>query len=251
MWDTHTYVGWRHGRLFRLAAAVALLVLGSLYSPADDILDELDNIESDDPFGDLRPKVVIHVQVEPPPAGKPPRWPVGIPFDSQPKRFDERGFPLPRLADAYVWVPDDADHVRAVLLITPEADCRLFGEQKAVRAVAEKHGMAILYLQNCTSAPQISQVESILESAAKWTKKPSFKHAPWITFNRSMQPEFGMALGGKRPSRTVATIAYHAPAPEWPPPDGRALVMKASFISTSTERSRRTRNGRGRAARAC
>ena len=149
---------------------------------------------------------------------EPPFWPVGLAVPD--------GAPPPRkaLKNAAIlaWVPPQARRIRAVLLIRANTDSKHFGEHTALRHVAGKHDMGIVYLRYypheiLAKNPRDRVIFQILDSVAKETGIGEFRHAPWITFGKSSVGKFPYYLAWAFPDRTIATISYHAETPTWPP----------------------------------
>ena len=72
-----------------------------------------------------------------------PHWPIGldVPGSAPPPRK-----PLKNAA-ILAWVPPQAKRIRAVLLIRANTDSKHFGEHAALRRVAARHEMAVVYEQ--------------------------------------------------------------------------------------------------------
>jgi len=147
-----------------------------------------------------------------------PHWPVGLGVPN--------GAPPPRrpLKNAAIlaWVPPEAKRIRAVLLIRQNTDSKHFGEHAALRRVAAKHAMALVYLryypqERLARNPRDRVIFQILDSVADATGIVGFRHAPWITFGKSSMGKFPFYLAWAYPGRTIATISYHAETPTWPP----------------------------------
>ncbi len=147
-----------------------------------------------------------------------PHWPIGlaVPKGAPPAKKSPKG------AAILAWVPPKAERIRAVLLIRQNTDSKHFGEHAALRRVAAKHEMAVVYLryyphERLAGNPRDRVIFQILDSLARETGIDEFRHAPWITFGKSSVGKFPFYLAWAYPSRTVATISYHAETPTWPP----------------------------------
>ena len=90
----------------------------------------------------------------------------------------------PLNADLLVWVPEGAQQLRALLIIPANSDSKHFGEHAALRAVATKHAMAIVYLRVDTGvegegdAPAPRRVQTLLDYVADNSGIKEFRYAP-------------------------------------------------------------------------
>ncbi|MFW5690353.1 MAG: hypothetical protein ACOCXY_00910 [Planctomycetota bacterium] len=116
------------------------------------------------------------------------------------------------------WVPKDAKKIRGMLLIVANTDSKHFAEYEKTRAVAAKHGMAIIYFRYALQS-DLDNVPKILAHVAKQVGHEEIAHAPWVTFGKSSMGKFPYYMAWKYPGRTVATISYHAETPKWPMAD--------------------------------
>lgn len=138
-------------------------------------------------------------------------------------------------ADILVWTPDGAKRIRAMLLIAPLLDSKIFGEHDALRKVAAKHEMAIIYLRNFntgierTQTPDPDRIQKLLDIIARETGIAEFRYAPWIAVGRSAgegsppRGEFPFRMGWLYPGRTIAGVSYHGEASAWPVADWARL----------------------------
>lgn len=147
-----------------------------------------------------------------------PHWPYGLPVpeDVPPPKKPLKG------AAMLAWVPAKARRIRAVLMIRQNTDSKHFGEHAAVRKVAEKHEMGIVYFRYYDQGvlsrnPDDPVIFRLLDAVANRTGIEQFRHAPWITFGKSSMGKFPYYLAWAFPNRTIATISYHAETPTWPP----------------------------------
>jgi len=147
-----------------------------------------------------------------------PHWPIGLGVPEgapAPKRPVKGGAIL-------AWIPPKAERIRAVLLIRQNTDSKHFGEHVALRRVASRHEMAVVYLRYyphlaLAKNPRDRVLFQILDLLAKETGIREFRHAPWITFGKSSVGKFTFYPAWAYPERTIATISYHAETPTWPP----------------------------------
>lgn len=147
-----------------------------------------------------------------------PHWPHGLALPG--------GVPKPRRrakgAAVLAWAPPKTKRIRAVLLIVANSDSKHFGEHLAVREVAAKHEMGIVYFRYPAHAdlpknPSSKTMDRLLDSVAAKTGIKEFSHAPWVTFGKSSVGKFPYYLAWAFPRRVVATISYHAEPATWPP----------------------------------
>jgi len=129
----------------------------------------------------------------------------------------------PRKGDILIWVPEGAKRIRAVLLIPNNSDSIAFGAHRALREVATKREMGIIYMrkydpgiEHCKTVTETNRIERLLEVVADFTGISEFRYAPWITFGKSSRGEFPFRAAWLRPERTIACISYHGETPTWP-----------------------------------
>ncbi|MEX0652753.1 MAG: hypothetical protein WD534_17305 [Phycisphaeraceae bacterium] len=161
---------------------------------------------------------------------EPPFWPIGLRLPDE-LVGEQAARRADRPADVLVWVPPDADRIRAIMLVPNNTDSKHFHEHPPLRAVAGKHEAAIVYLRTFhtgieyhhqqpvetpPAAPQ--NILKLLALIADQTEIPEFRHAPWVTFGKSSRGEFPFRLGWLYPERTIAGITYHGETPTWPIP---------------------------------
>ncbi len=124
-----------------------------------------------------------------------------------------------------VWAPEGATQLRAVMLIPNNTDSVHIGEHPAVRKVAEKHKIGIVFLKTFSGAaieradpPELAEqsFNTVLAMAADATGIDDFKHAPWITLGKSSRGRFPFRTAWWNPERVVASISYHGEVPTWP-----------------------------------
>jgi hypothetical protein len=148
-----------------------------------------------------------------------PFWPCGA--DLPASALQKEKTP-PDSTALLAWAPEKARRIRAVLLIVNNAASKHFGEHPALRAVAAKREMGVVYLrrggpESALEQDQKSAVpEDILGAVAEAAKIPEFRYAPWITFGQSSRGRFPFTMAWAMPERTVATITHHAETPTWP-----------------------------------
>ncbi|MCC5847268.1 MAG: hypothetical protein JJU29_04165 [Verrucomicrobia bacterium] len=127
--------------------------------------------------------------------------------------------------DILLWVPPDAERIRAVMLIANNTDSVLIGEHRTVREMAARQGMAILYLKHFAGSaiesrdpPELADrsFEIVMELAAKETGIDDFHQAPWITLGKSSRGRFPFRTTWWFPERVIASISYHGETPTWP-----------------------------------
>lgn len=165
------------------------------------------------------------------PAGEPPLWTFGCKFPQDlveawkdPRATKATAGPQ---ADVLGWAPPGVQRLRGVLLFANNTDLVKIGEHKAVREVAARRGIGILYLREL-SGNAIERVEppdlaersfaAILDQAATASGIADFRHAPWITLGKSSRGRLPFRATWWFPERVVASISYHGEGPTWPMP---------------------------------
>ena len=111
------------------------------------------------------------------------------------------------------WTPPGAKRLRALLIVPENTDSLHFAEHAALRAVAKKHEMGIVYMRHSDEP----EVQGILDALAEKTGIREFRHAPWIPFGKSSRGMFPIVMEWKHARRTIAGVSYHAETPTWPP----------------------------------
>lgn len=140
------------------------------------------------------------------------------------------------------WVPAKATRLRAVLLVPNNSDLFRLAEHSAIRAVAQRQGIGIIYLAQF-SAKVIEFVDqdpplaeptfaATLDLAAKATGIDDFRSAPWITVGKSSRGRFPYRTAWKFPDRVVCSISYHGETPPWPMADW-SKAAEASILHCS------------------
>jgi hypothetical protein len=181
--------------------------------------------------GALTSTAMVAQAAEPDPLAQPPHWPLGLQYppemieiwsDGQPERRRR-----PDAADLLVWTPPDATRIRAVMMFANNTDLVKIGEHRALRQVAAKHEIGIIYLQSFSEriieradppAAAEAGFAAILDLVAKRTGIAEFRHAPWITFGKSSRGRFAFRPAWQFPDRVIASVAYHGEVPTWPMP---------------------------------
>lgn len=159
-----------------------------------------------------------------------PDWPVGFKLPEQMTagwRRAQRIEASPK-AHVLVWTPPGATVVRAVLLMPNNTDSKHIGEHAAVRQVAARHGMGVVYLRQLDgtvverSDPPTEAgptLDAMLALVAEKTGVASYRHAPWITLGKSSRGRFPFRCAWWMPDRVIATISWHGETPTWPMAD--------------------------------
>ncbi len=169
---------------------------------------------------------------EPRDFAEPPHWPVGFKLpreivESWKDKNAARIVASPQ-ADVLVWTPPGVKRIRAVLMFANNTDLVRIGEHKAIRDVAAKQEMAIVYWQQVgggavefadppTAAE--STFKTLLDLAAEKTGIAEFRNAPWILMGKSSRGRFAFRPTWWFPGRTIASISYHGEVPTWPMSD--------------------------------
>jgi hypothetical protein len=156
---------------------------------------------------------------------EPPYWPVGMKL---PPSLTANWKPASRRdaskAEVLVWTPPEAKRIRAVLLIPNNTDSKHVGEHAALRKVAAKRELGVVYLRRFDgkvierSDPPVDAktLLAVLGAVAERTGIVEFRYAPWITFGKSSRGRFPFRTTWWFPKRVIASISYHGETPTWP-----------------------------------
>jgi hypothetical protein len=161
---------------------------------------------------------------------EPPAWPIGLRLPDA-MVGEKAAKQKNRAADILVWVPEGAKRIRAMMLCPNNSDSKIFHEHYALRKVAAKHEVAIVYMRSYGTGIEYAHSKPVetppvapdamlrlLDVIATETGISEFRHAPWITFGKSSRGEFPFRMGWIYPDRTIAGITYHGEGPTWPIP---------------------------------
>jgi hypothetical protein len=159
-----------------------------------------------------------------------PKWPVG--FKLTPETYKgwkhEKKMTTRNKAHVLVWTPPKVKKVRAVFLIPANTDSKHVGEHDALRKVAAKHKIGIVYLRSFdgsiverTNPPKDANdtFKDVLKQVAEHTGVETYRYAPWITFGKSSRGRFPFRTTWWFPKRVIASVSYHAETPSWPMKD--------------------------------
>lgn len=161
---------------------------------------------------------------------EPPLWPVGFKLPREMTQGWRNAESRQAKAEAHVlvWTPPGVEHIRAVILIPENSDSIHVFEHPAIRDVAAKQKIGIVYLRhfdgsvvervNPPDEPGLVY-QAVLDRVAEATGVEEYRHAPWITFGKSSRGMFPYRTEWMFPDRVIATIAYHAETPTWPLPE--------------------------------
>ncbi len=156
-----------------------------------------------------------------------PHWPVGFKLPEELTvgwKRRERVLKSTR-AHVLVWTPPKAKRIRAAFLIPNNTDSKHVGEHEAVREVAAKHEIGIVYLRDFdggiverSDPPRDAEKSfaAVLDLVAKKTGIAEYRHAPWITFGKSSRGRFPFRTTWWFPKRVIASVSYHGETPTWP-----------------------------------
>ena len=156
-----------------------------------------------------------------------PHWPIGLKLPEELtvgwKRRDK--WLKSEQAHVLVWTPPQARRIRAVFLIPNNTDSKIVAEHEAVRQVAERQEIGIVYLRyfegnvvERTDPPQDAEriFTAVLDLVAQQTGITEYRHAPWITFGKSSRGRFPFRTTWWFPKRVIASVSYHGETPTWP-----------------------------------
>jgi len=161
-----------------------------------------------------------------------PHWPVGMKL---PASLTANWKPARRAdalkAEVLVWTPPQARRIRAVVLIPNNTDSKHFGEHAALREVAARRELGVVYLRRFDGSvversdppTHADQLQAALDAVAEKTGIVEFRHAPWITFGKSSRGRFPFRTAWQFPQRVIASISYHGETPTWPAADWARL----------------------------
>jgi len=161
-------------------------------------------------------------QAEPPvDLAEPPHWPVGFQLsDAATEGWKPRRKSEAAKAEVLVWTPPGAQRLRAVMFIPANSDSKHVGEHAAVRQVAARHGMGIVYLRRFDgsvierSDPPTqadATFDAVLAQVAQHTGVESYRYAPWV------RGRFAFRTTWWFPGRVIASVSYHGETPGYPP----------------------------------
>lgn len=128
-------------------------------------------------------------------------------------------------ADVLVWTPPEQVRLRAAFLVPNNSDSKKILEHEAVRAVAARQGIGLIFLRifdggvvEFTEAPEQAETifAGVLAQVAERTGRAGFRHAPWITLGKSSRGRFPFRTTWRFPTRVIASISYHGETPTWP-----------------------------------
>ncbi|MFW5752508.1 MAG: hypothetical protein ACOCYV_00510 [Planctomycetota bacterium] len=158
------------------------------------------------------------------------RWPVGIELpDHLIAGWKHEKKLLARTrADVLVWMPPEAERIRALFLIPENTDSKHIGEHEPLRDVCAEHEVGIVYLRafdgsiiERSDPPEQAEATfaAVLDLVAEATGIAEARHAPWITLGKSSRGRFPFRTTWWFPGRVIASISYHGETPTWPMAD--------------------------------
>ncbi len=159
-----------------------------------------------------------------------PGWPIGIKLPPEIVKGWKREKRVlnSEKANILVWTPPKAEKIRAAILVPNNTDSKNAVMHKAVRDVAKKHEIGIVYLRHFdgsiierTNPPENADkmFQAVLDLVARETGIEEYRHAPWITFGKSSRGRFPFRTTWWFPDRVIASISYHGETPTWPMKD--------------------------------
>lgn len=176
---------------------------------------------------------------------EPPHWPIGVSPSADAVPGKGKRAPKARLL---AWIPDGVERPRSVLMLPNNSDCKDFGQHPALREVAKRHAMAIVYVRTMPAnsdgkaalEPKPGDAKDgrqiALDDIAAITGKPEFRHAPWVVLGKSSMAHFAIQAAWHWPERTIASIIYHGEVPPWPiPPSAPAATRSILHCNLNGE----------------
>jgi len=104
-----------------------------------------------------------------------PFWPYGVDLPESVLKHEKPPKRPHTSAPVMVWAPEAAERIRAVLLIVNNAASKHFGEHPALREVAARHEMGVVYLRRGSRNaldPEQTVLRDILAAVAETTGIP-------------------------------------------------------------------------------
>lgn len=209
-------------RALGLVMGIALLVLFvEAFSPAGD---EARGADAATPSGE---SASATEPSDPQALAEPPYWPIGslVPeeiYEATRNKKKNRKRKTGK-AEVLIWIPEDLAVVKSILFIAPNTDSKHVGEHDAVRAVARKHGMAVVYpriaLHWILAEGKGGVTEDFLAFCGRLSGHPELAHVPWVVFGKSSMGRHPIYHAWAFPERTIACITYHGETPTWPLPE--------------------------------
>lgn len=171
-----------------------------------------------------------------------PHWPIGFLLP------ENVGAPKPARGgkingDIMVWIPPEAKKIRAMMLVPNNSDSKETVQHPPLRAVAAKHGMAIVFMRRYNTGiehhkenpPDLTRMPALMELLVEKTGMPEFRHAPWVTFGKSSRGEFPFHAAWFFPTKVIASMTYHGETPVWPPPNSECLKESILQVNANGE----------------
>jgi len=121
-----------------------------------------------------------------------------------------------------VWLPENSEKIRAMIMIVANTDSKEFGMSKPVREICRKHEIAIVYMRFALQN-RLKDTQHLLDHLAQKLEIEEFKHAPWFTFGKSSMGKHAYYPWWYNPSRVIGSITYHGETPAWPMEDWSKL----------------------------
>ncbi len=121
-----------------------------------------------------------------------------------------------------VWVPEDTEKIRGMIMIVANTDSKEFGMSKPVRDVCRKHDFAVVYMRFALQN-DLNDTQPLLNYLAEKLEIEEFEHAPWFSFGKSSMGKHAFYPWWHTPSRVIGSISYHAETPTWPMEDWSKL----------------------------
>ncbi len=126
---------------------------------------------------------------------------------------------------AFLWVPPQTHHIRAVVLAPANIIERRFCDDPIIRAEAARDGIALVFFQagwkkEIFDTPRLTEVvQTVLDRLAAVSGYDELRTAPWIPFGHSGNSAFCAAIARQNPQRILANIVVKGVLPN-PAKDG-------------------------------
>ncbi len=174
-------------------------------------------------------------EAEPPASLAEPSWPLG--FKLPDDLVSSRKAKDPTKADILVWTPPDAKKIRAVMVIPNNTDSKDFSQHEAVRKVAARHELGIVYMRSYDTGIEgekgpsdPKRMDALMKLVAEKTGIAEYAHAPWVVLGKSSRGRFPYRADWVFPERVIASITYHGETPIWPIADFASEGVKQQSI---------------------
>ena len=123
--------------------------------------------------------------------------------------------------DAFLWVPPNSKHIRAVLLAPANIIERRICDDPIIREEAAKDGLALIFFQagwksQIVESPRLLEfMQGMLDQFADKSGYQELRTAPWITIGHSGNSQFCQGMAREKPERELANIVIKERSRVW------------------------------------